>query len=47
MWLGLALLRAGDSMAADLVHAVVWASAIDRFPNGESGGVVCLSHSIF
>ena len=34
-------------MAADLVHEVVWASAIDRFPTGEGRGVVCLSHSVF
>ena len=47
LWRGLALLRSGDSMAADLVHEVVWASAIDRFPTGEGGGVVCLSHSVF
>ena len=47
LWRGLALLRSGDSIAADLVHEVVWASAIDRFPTGEGGGVVCLSHSVF
>ena len=47
LWRGLALLRSGDSMAADTVHEVVWASAIDRFPTGEGGGVVCLSHSVF
>ena len=47
MWRDLALLRSGDSMAADLVHKVVWASAIDRFPSGKGGGVVCLSHGIF
>ena len=47
LWRGLALLRSGDSMAADLVPEVLCASAIDRFPTGEGGGVVCLSHRIF
>ena len=47
LWQGLALWRSGDSMAADLVHKVVWASAIDRFPTSKGGGVVCLSHSVF
>ena len=47
LWRGHALLSFGDSMAADLVHEVVWASAIDKFPPGKSGGVVCLSHSVF
>ena len=47
LWRSFALLRSGDSMAADLVHKVVWASAIDRLPTGKGGGVVCLSHSVF
>ena len=47
LWRGLAHLRSGDSMAADLVHEVVWASAIDRSPTGKGGGVVSLSHSVF
>ena len=47
LWRGLALLRSGDSMVADLVDEVVWARAIDRFSTGKGGGVVCLSHSVF
>ena len=47
LWRGFALLRSGDSIAADLVHEVFWASAINRFTTGEGGGVVCLSHSVF
>ena len=47
LWRGLALLGSGDNMATDLVHEVVWASAIDGFPTGKGGGVVCLSHSVF
>ena len=37
LWWGLALLRSGDCMAADLVYEIVWASAIDRFPTSEGG----------
>ena len=47
LWWGLALLRYGDSIAADLVHEVVLTSGIDGFPTVKSGGVVCLSHSLF
>ena len=47
LWRGLALLRSGDRMAADLVHEVFWASPVDRFPTGKGGRVVCLSHKVF
>ena len=47
MWRGLALLRSGDSICADLIHEVVRARAIDRFPTSERGGVVGLGHSVF
>ena len=44
---GLALLRSSDSIGADLIHKVVRASAIDRFPTSEGGGVAGLGHSVF
>ena len=43
----LALLKSSDSIGADLIHKVVRASAIDRFPASEGGGVVGSSHSVF
>ena len=47
MWRGLALLRSGDSICADLIHKVVRARAIDRCPTSEGRGVVGLGHSVF
>ena len=44
---GLAFLRSGDNICADLIHKVVRASAIDRFPTREGGGVVGSGHSVF
>ena len=44
---GLAFLRSGDSIDVDLIHKIVRASAIDRFPTSEGGGVVGLGHSVF
>ena len=40
LWWVLWFLRSGDSICADLIHKVVRASAIDRFPSSEGGGVL-------